>query len=164
MSLRLRHVNSQSAGSQLYTSTVLHCCRCTRSVLKSMVSSRSSKATSIYNLTQIGSIKFWMSSLHGFTLTLQRESKLLNTGQMNMARLVMSTQLLTTWRQLNSLQQPSVSLQSTEATLNCSGRGMIVMQQSSGKMVSANPLTISFYSSRNIVYLLLQRLTVYAFF
>ena len=93
-------------------------------------------------MTQIGSVEFWMSSLRGFTLALLCENNLLNTGQANMARLVTNTKLLTTWGQLNSLQQPSVSLHSAQAKLSCFGRGMIVMQQSTGKMVSAQPLTI----------------------
>lgn len=131
-SLRVRHLKIHSADPHHYTIKVL------------------------YPLTQIGSMEFWMSSLRGFTLALMRANKLLNTGQTNMARSVTITQLLTTWRQLSSQQQPAVRLQSAEANLNCFVRGMLLMQQSSGTMVSAQPLTTSSCPSMYIVYLSLQ--------
>jgi len=80
-----------SAVCQEYKSKVLYCCRCIQSVPNIVVSSRSSQATSIYNLTQIGSMEFWMSSLCGFTQALLRDNKLLNTGQTGMACSVEST-------------------------------------------------------------------------
>ena len=152
----LHRLNIHSALCQQYTSTVLYCCRCIQLVLNTTVSSRSSKATSIYHLTQIDSMEFWMSSLCGFTPALQHDNKLLNTGQTGMACLVRSTQLLTAWMLLNSKEQPAVRLQSAEANLNCFGRGMKINTQSCGKMVSAQPLKISSYSSMRFVCVSLQ--------